>query len=247
MTSSSLTLKIGPGDTAPDAENLGGTYDQVIATIPVRDVPYPWVQLVRPGGELVVTWHNPFAGAVVARLSVAADGRAAGNFVELADIACEDDPAPLIAEAEKAVPWYRTTTTLDPDTVWSDPAALFALGVRLPRLRWTGQTASPHGHHPPSAAQTDAAQTDAAPDLGEAGARRWVYDGTSCACAVRSPSGEIQVEQHGPRLLWREVEAAYKWWLDHDQPGFDSFGLSVTSFGQFAWLGHRCSGRIWRL
>jgi hypothetical protein len=241
MTTSSLTLKIGPGDTAPDSDHLGATYDQVIATIPVRDVPYPWVQLVRPGGELVVTWHNPFAGAVVARLNVAADGRAAGHFVEVADIACEDEPAPLIAEAENAVPWYRTTTALDPDAVWSDPAALFALGVRLPRLRWAGDSTSPH-RHPPGAAETDPA-----PDPAAGGARRWVYDGTSCACAVRSPSGEIQVEQHGPRLLWREVEAAYKWWLDHDQPAFDSFGLSVTSFGQFAWLGHRCSGRIWRL
>ncbi|MEQ7009657.1 hypothetical protein ABN028_26135 [Actinopolymorpha sp. B17G11] len=244
MTTSSLTLKIGPGDTAPDAGNLGATYDQVIATVPVRDVPYPWVQLVRPGGELVVTWHNPFAGAAIARLSVAADGRAAGNFVELADVACEDEPTPVIAEAENAVPWYRTTTPLDPDTVWSDPAALFALGVRLPRLRSVGQRTGPQ-----RLPRADQAQKDMTPrpDGTEAESRRWVYDGTSCACAVRGPSGEIQVEQHGPRLLWREIEAAYKWWLDHDQPAFDSFGLSVTSFGQFAWLGHRCSGRIWRL
>ena len=227
--STSLTLKIGPGDTTPDGDDVGAAYDQVIATVPVREVPYRWVQLVRPGGELIVCWNNPFAGPVIARLVVAADGRAAGQFVEFAGVVDEDDEiAPVVAEAETSVPWYRTTTRLDPDDVWSDPAALFALGVRLPRLRWA-QT----GDQPMSAASGPA--------------RRWVYDSASCACAVRLPSDEIQVEQHGPRLLWREVEAAYKWWMDHDQPAFDRFGLSVTSFGQFGWLDDRCSGRIWRL
>jgi hypothetical protein len=47
--------------------------------------------------------------------------------------------------------------------------------------------------------------------------------------------------------LWREIEAAHRWWVDHDRPTFERFGLSVTSFGQFAWLGDRWSGRIWRL
>jgi hypothetical protein len=219
--STSLTLKIGPGDTAPD-EDARASYDQVIATVPVRDVPYRWVQLVRPGGELVVSWNNPFAGPVVARLSVAADGRAAGRFVEVAELADDDEgAAPVVVQAQSAVPWYRTTTRLDPDEVWADPGALFALGVRLSRVRWT---------------QTGSDQV-----------RRWVYDASSCACAMTLPSGEIQVEQHGPRLLWREVESAYQWWHGHERPAFDNFGMTVTSFGQFAWLGDRCSGRIWRL
>ena len=218
----SLTLKIGPGDTAPD-DDARASYDQVIATVPVRDVPYRWVQLVRPGGELVVSWHNPFAGPVVARLTVAADGRAAGRFVEVTGLADDDEDvaAAVVVEAESAVPWYRTTTRLDPDEVWSDPAALFALGLRLPRVRWT--------------------------QTGMGNVRRWVYDAASCACAVRLPSGDIQVEQHGPRLLWREVESAHRWWDAHERPAFDCFGMSVTSFGQFGWLGDRCSGRIWRL
>ncbi len=228
MRTASLTLKIGPGDSAPDDSDVQASYDQVIATVPMREVPYRWVQLVRPGGELVVSWHNPFGGPVVARLTVASDGRASGHFIEVAGIADDEDVAPVVTEAENDVPWYRTTTRLDPDEIWSDPGALFAIGARLPRLRCveTGDT--------PLA-------------LSSGQIRRWVYDASSCACAVRLPSGEIQVEQYGPRLLWREVEAAYKWWLDHDRPAFDRFGLSVTSFGQFGWLDSRRSGRIWRL
>lgn len=261
------TLRITPTQALPpDVAN--GVYNQVIATEPVREIPYRWVQLVRPGGELVVSWHNPFAGPVRARLSVSEDGRAAGSFVEWSGCPEGDEHAGVITEAESAVPWYRTTTSLDPHAVWSDPAALFALGIRLPRLRWA-QTGSRYVGSP----RTDAALTDAGstetvnavasnlPDpttdstplsakddrTGSGPSRYWIHDEASCACARNLPSGEIQVEQHGPRLLWREVEAAYKWWEEQDHPAFDRFGISVTSFGQFAWLGHRCSGRIWRI
>lgn len=248
------TLRINPAQTLPpDVAN--GVYDQVIATEPVREIPYRWVQLVRPGGELVVSWRNPFAGPVSARLSVTEDGRAAGNFVEWTGCPESDDPAGVITEAESAVPWYRTTTSLDPHAIWSDPAALFALGIRLPRLRWA-QTGSRYVDSPridATASDVHDTATDSTPPngkedrTGSGPLRYWIHDDASCACARHLPSGEVQVEQHGPRLLWREVEAAYKWWEEQDQPAFDRFGISVTSFGQFAWLGHRCSGRIWRI
>lgn len=224
-TRAPLVLKVGPGD--PEPTGTRGDYDEVAVTAPIREIPYHWVQLVRPGGALVVSWLNPFAGPATAHLTVAADGRASGHFVEMADLPHSDDVASVVRQAEMAVPWYRTSTSLDPETIWSDPAALFALGIRLPRLRW---------------AQTGHARPD-----GRGQVRHWVHDATSAACAVVTPSGEVDVEQHGPRLLWREVEAAYKWWVEQGRPTFDRFGLSVTSFGQFAWLGHRCSGRIWRL
>ncbi|WP_026256821.1 hypothetical protein [Actinopolymorpha alba] len=226
-----LVLKLGPGDDPPAAGYA--CYDQVVATVPVREVPFNWVRLVRPGGELTVSWLNPFAGPVLARLTVTSDGRASGHFLGMVEDANGDEAElpEVVVEAESSVPWYRMTTSIDPDSIWSDPAALFALGVRLPRLRWT-QTG-------------DGTVSELGEPLGQV--RRWVYDSGSCACAVRLPSGEAQVEQHGPRLLWREVESAYRWWVDHDRPSCERFGLSVTSFGQFAWLGHRCSGRIWRL
>jgi hypothetical protein len=221
LTRAPVVLKLGPGDSEPPLTRAD--YDEVIVTVPVREIPYRWVRLVRPGGTLEVSWLNPFSGPATARLTVVPEGRASGHFVDMAEHPYPEGVASVVRQAELSVPWYRTTTSLDPEAVWSDQAALFALGIRLPRLRWA-QTAQRDGR-----------------------VRRWVHDTTSAACAVVTPSGTIAVEQHGPRLLWREVEAAYSWWVEHGRPTFTRFGLSVTSFGQFAWLDDRCSGRIWRL
>ncbi|WP_115848679.1 hypothetical protein [Thermasporomyces composti] len=219
-TRTPVVLKLGPGDPEPTGH---ADYDEVIATVPVREIPYSWVRLVRPGGTLHVSWLNPFSGPATARLTVVPEGRASGHFVEMADHPPAEEVPSVVRQAELSVPWYRTTTSLDPEVIWSDPAALFALGIRLPRLR--------------------CAQTS----VGRGQVRRWVHDTTSAACAVVTPSGAITVEQHGPQLLWREVEAAYQWWEEQGRPEFHRFGLSVTSFGQFAWLDDRCSGRIWRV
>ncbi|MFD2080302.1 hypothetical protein SAMN05421678_110117 [Actinopolymorpha cephalotaxi] len=240
------TLRIDPG--RPLAEDAApASYDSVVAVEPVPKVPYAWVQLVRPGGRLVVSWRNPFAGSVEAHLTVTEDGRAAGHFVGWSGAPDPSAPASVVTEAEGAVPWYHTTTTLDPEAIWADPAALFGLGIRLPHLRWarTGPGRDLGGVATGSATAATTAAGAALP--GTAPTRYWVYDATSCASALRLPSGEVRVDQHGPHLLWREVESAYRWWEEQDRPTFERFGLSVTSFGQFAWLGHRCSGRIWRL
>ncbi|GAA2757045.1 hypothetical protein [Actinopolymorpha rutila] len=229
------TLRIDPDQPVPADADLA-SYDSVVAVEPVPRVPYAWIQLVRPGGRLVVSWRNPFAGSVEAHLTVTEDGRATGHFVGWSGAPDACAQASVVAEAEGAVPWYHTTTTLDPEAIWADPAALFGLGIRLPHLRWA--RTGPGRHEGCATAGT-------APDT--ATTRHWVYDDSSCASALRLPSGEVRVEQHGPRLLWREVESALRWWDEQGRPTFERFGLSVTSFGQFAWLGHRCSGRIWRL
>ncbi len=227
----SCTLRIDPGRPLP-ADAAPASYDSVVAAEPVPKVPYALVQLVRPGGQLVVSWRNPFAGSVEAHLTVTDDGRATGHFVGWSGAPDPSVPASVVTEAEGAAPWYHTTTTLDPEAIWADPAALFALGIRLPHLRW---------------ARTGPGRQVGGSAAGAAATRHWVYDDTSCASALRLPCGEVRVEQHGPRLLWREVESAFRWWDEQNRPTFERFGLSVTSFGQFAWLGHRCSGRIWRL
>ncbi|MET9020188.1 hypothetical protein ABZV93_09425 [Actinopolymorpha sp. NPDC004070] len=239
-------LRIDPGQPL-GADAAPASYDSVVAVEPVPTVPYAWVQLVRPGGRLTVSWRNPFAGSVEAHLTVTEDGRATGHFVGWSGAPDPCAPASMVAEAEGAVPWYHTTTSLDPDAIWEDPAALFGLGIRLPNLRWarTGPGRHQTGRHQTGRHQAGPPAGAASP--GTAPIRHWVYDDTSCASALRLPSGEVRVEQHGPRLLWREVESAFRWWEEQGRPTFERFGLSVTSFGQFAWLGHRCSGRIWRL
>ena len=47
----------------------------------------------------------------------------------------------------------------------------------------------------------------------------------------------VQVEQHGPRMLWDEIENAYGQWLDAGSPNRDRFGLTVDRTGEHRyWL-----------
>lgn len=40
----------------------------------------------------------------------------------------------------------------------------------------------------------------------------------------------------GPRRLWDETEAAYRWWETQGRPVRDRFGLTVDQDGQRVWL-----------
>lgn len=67
----------------------------------------------------------------------------------------------------------------------------------------------------------------------------WTYstDRKSWASADYEPERqEYAVVQSGPRRLWEETEAAYRWWEEHGRPGFDRFGLTADSNGGRAWL-----------
>jgi L-alanine-DL-glutamate epimerase-like enolase superfamily enzyme len=67
----------------------------------------------------------------------------------------------------------------------------------------------------------------------------WFYGLTDRSWAVvvfRDDRETATVHQAGPRRLWDEVEAAYRWWDHHDRPGFQRFGLKVSADGEDAWL-----------
>ncbi|SNR97623.1 rRNA adenine N-6-methyltransferase family protein [Actinomadura mexicana] len=56
-------------------------YDRIMATAAVREVPYAWVQQVRPGGLILVPWVASFhPDEPLAVLSVGRDGTAEGRF-----------------------------------------------------------------------------------------------------------------------------------------------------------------------
>ncbi|MEU8136331.1 hypothetical protein [Streptodolium elevatio] len=44
--------------------------------------------------------------------------------------------------------------------------------------------------------------------------------------------------QQGPRRLWDEAEAAYRWWEDHGRPEITRYGVTVDVNGQRHWLDH---------
>lgn len=45
-----------------------------------------------------------------------------------------------------------------------------------------------------------------------------------------------EVRQHGPRQLFAELEAAYRWWRRAGRPEHDRFGLTVSAEHQLIWL-----------
>ncbi|MFI0742797.1 hypothetical protein ACH4PU_32650 [Streptomyces sp. NPDC021100] len=63
-----------------------------------------------------------------------------------------------------------------------------------------------------------------------AGDRSW-------ACVLFRPDGgPSALYQYGPRRLWDEVEAAYRWWQEHDRPGLGRLGLTIDDLGPHIWV-----------
>jgi protein-L-isoaspartate(D-aspartate) O-methyltransferase len=63
----------------------------------------------------------------------------------------------------------------------------------------------------------------------------WVFTPDGSWAMIENAT--MTVEQHGPRRLWEEVEAADQRWVDAGKPTRDRMGLTVTKSGlhQF-WL-----------
>ena len=36
------------------------------------------------------------------------------------------------------------------------------------------------------------------------------------------------IQQHGPRQLWDEIDAAYRWWIDTGSPSVDRWRFTIT-------------------
>jgi hypothetical protein len=198
------------------------SYDRVLVTSPVTAVSYDWLRVLRRGGVLLAPWWNHFAGAALVRLTVD-DGRGSGGFLCLLEgLGQAWPPSPSVEEVHGGVMDAGQPTACDLDTaVWKDANALFAVGIRLPDVRVTRVDEGPRW-------------------------RGWIFDDSAWA-AVTCDETHAVWEQYGLRKLWAAVEKAYRWWQANDCPGPHRFGMTVASFGQFAWLGDRYSGRIWRL
>ncbi|MFD8479781.1 methyltransferase domain-containing protein [Kitasatospora sp. NPDC059673] len=191
-------------------------FDRVIATCSVRRVPRAWIEQCRPGAVIVAPWGPEYGGEAVVKLTVEQDGGARGRFVHSsafmrlrAQRATRPNSRAYLSE-----PWpadgVRSTTTLSPDEL-GDWAAMFAIGSRVP------------GVFPLTERYGDGSYT------------LWLHDTavTSWATADWEPGGreEFEVVQSGPRRLWDEVEAAWRWWNERGRPGFERFVLRVSPDG----------------
>jgi protein-L-isoaspartate O-methyltransferase len=198
-------------------------YDRILATVGLREIPGAWITQTRPGGLIVAPWGTHFSNAdAVARLSVEG-GQASGHFtrpVEFMKLRAQRLPTRNHGDYVGAYGFERadtsTTAVTEADFVRGRYTALpFALGLRVR-----------------GCVQAVADKRDGARPV-------WFYGlgDRSWACVMfREGHPEGRVWQAGPRRLWDDVEAAYRWWISHGRPDHSRFGLTVTAEGQRAWL-----------
>ncbi|MFJ2579378.1 methyltransferase domain-containing protein [Kitasatospora aureofaciens] len=200
----------------------GAPYDRIIATCSLLEIPLAWLEQSAPGGIIVAPFGTEYGGEQIVRLTVNEDGTSAsGNctggsaFMRLRQ---QRTGRPLIDAYLHGTPWpadgEKSTTTLSPwDTgKWFQQ---FVIGLGVPRAFWRAER------------YEDGAYT------------LWLYSRDTLSWATADyerDRTDYEVVQSGPRRLWDEVEAAYRWWTDQGRPGHERFGLTVTPEGQTAWL-----------
>lgn len=200
----------------------GAPYDRIIATCSLLEIPAAWLEQSAPGAVIVAPFGTEYGGEQIVRLTVNGDGtRAVGSFTggsAFMRLRQQRTERPSFDEYLHGVEWpadgARSTTTLSPwDTgEWFQQ---FVIGLAVPGAFWRAERYD-------SGAYT-----------------LWIYsrDKQSWASAdYEHGRTEYEVYQSGPRNLWDEVEAAYRWWDGQGRPGHERFGLTVTPEGHTAWL-----------
>ncbi len=198
-----------------------GVLDRVHVAAGVAEIPYAWVEQTRPGGVIVLPFMPGWGFGWLLCLYVRGDGTAVGRFPGLAGYMMLRDQRPGGAmPSERARRDYtETSTRLDPRRVESDSSAAdLAIAAMVPRVR----SRVFHG-------EGDAAD-ESTLWLLERGDDSWA------SVDYVPGAGEFVVQQHGPRRLWDEVEAAYRRWTRLGRPDVGRFGMTVTPEGQRVWL-----------
>lgn len=202
----------------------GAPYERVIATMAVRAVPYAWVRQTAPHGVLVAPWGTPYSNRdAVVRLVVAGDhGRAEGRFVRPVEFMkarahrlARAAPSEYVPGGDVAAAADTVTSTSLSSTQLTDPSFTFAAGLLCGR--------------------------DCVSACDRRGDRVsfWLYgisDRSWAATVLHDGQPTSAVYQGGPRRLWNEIEAAYRWWTTAGEPEVTRFGLTITSDGETAWL-----------
>ncbi|MGH8921015.1 MAG: protein-L-isoaspartate(D-aspartate) O-methyltransferase, partial [Actinomycetes bacterium] len=124
---------------------------------------------------------------------------------------------------------HQRTSTLDLTRPWEHSAFWFYAHTALP----PGTSFSLHGEHPDQPPRNTVLHS---PD------GSW--------CEVREDldgEGTRRVWEAGPHPLWRIVEATHTAWVGLGRPGWERFGLTVTSGHQHVWLDTPDGEHAWAL
>ncbi|GAA2970870.1 methyltransferase domain-containing protein [Streptomyces enissocaesilis] len=212
-----VAVEVGDGTRGfPDRQ----PYDRLVATYAVDEVPWAWVEQMRPGGRIVTPWGR--LGHVA--LTVAADGQSASGWMQgLAMFMPSRDTAPgkpLDQVRGDALPETEGPIARDLLPLHSDWNLRFALRVVLPEVRITTEAAD--------------------------GVIAWLHDGRSSWATLVSPeTGPAVAYQGGPRRLAEEVDRAWKRWQDAGAPSLYDFGMTRTPDQQYIWSGDKDTGLRW--
>ncbi|MFD7289733.1 methyltransferase domain-containing protein [Streptomyces sp. NPDC059863] len=197
----------------------GAPYDRIHSTAAVRSVPQAWIEQTRPGGIIVTPWGTPYANAGLLRLVAGARGvESYGRFVDDVSFMWMRAQRPPQVTVPGTAPVHRTASQMDPDLALENVDVAFAIGLRVPGVRYvhTWDDADPH--------------TTYRIQLSDG-------EGSWASVAYQGWDSEGAVQQVGSRRLWDEITAARFWWMEHGRPELTRFGLTVAPDGaQSVWL-----------
>ncbi|MFF2148856.1 methyltransferase domain-containing protein [Kitasatospora sp. NPDC058190] len=197
----------------------GGPYDRIHSTAAVRRVPFAWIEQARLGGVIVTPWGTPYANAGLLRLAVGEQGKPShGRFVGDVSFMWMRAQRPHVVSEPAGVPDDRGPSAMDPELALEDVNAAFAIGLRVPGVRY------------------EHVWDEADPS---ATFRMQLSDGAGSWASVRYAGWDAEdaVHQSGARRLWDEVARARLWWLEEGKPDLRRFGVTIAPDGaQSVWL-----------
>ncbi|SNR68057.1 protein-L-isoaspartate(D-aspartate) O-methyltransferase [Haloechinothrix alba] len=210
-------------------------YDRVIATASARHIPHSWVAQTRVGGIVVAPWGTDYCSAL-ARLQVTSAGHAVGSFSagyafmrlrsQRRSLTHADGGALDMSSADHSL------TELDASDLYRMVAAskaAFTIGLLVPQCRMHyEEDARGHNQH--------------IVELHDSTSRSWAQVDVDLDHGT-----PFDVYQQGPRRLWDEAVAGYRWWQQHCTPDPSQFGITIAEDEQAIWLNSQDGEYRWTL
>jgi protein-L-isoaspartate(D-aspartate) O-methyltransferase len=213
-----VEVLLADGATALTA---AGSVDRVIATAAVQlgRLPYTWIAQTRPGGIILTPVRAELASGPLVRLEVGSQGTARGQAVGMRVGFMELRAQRTLGASWSALRWDDpdvgpALTEVDPFTALLDEASRWAIAVSVPSCRYNLEKRTSERDH------------------GVA----WLLDpitGSWASVVPTTPRSENYLaRQTGPRRLWDEAVAAYRWWDQHGKPGIEDWQWTITAHRQ---------------
>ncbi|MBN1173027.1 MAG: ATP-grasp peptide maturase system methyltransferase [Micromonosporaceae bacterium] len=200
------TVIVGDGTTGhPD----GGPYDRIIATVSVSRIPQAWIAQTKVGGVILANLHRELYDGALLRLSVAGGGGATGRFL----------------------PGYGSFMPVRSHPL-TDTGSLLDAALAAPTADRRPTRLAESDLHDPDFGLLAALLVGGVATIGfepDTGYQLWLLSRDGSWACLHTTSG--QIEQHGDRRLWNELEDAHDRWRAWGRPGRDRFEVTIDADG----------------